>query len=256
VTPRLISLLPAPPGRALLFCLHHSGGGGATFSDWPRRLDHAVQVATVILPGRERLSGEPPATDFDAIVEQVCEEVQGLVADRPYALFGHSLGAALAFEVGCRLERHETRAPSGLIVSGRGPLHLDGSGDGDDSQDTSALSDDALVDRLRRMGGTPPEVLANRELLALVLPRLRADFRLGEGYRWDGSTRSRCPTLVLGGTSDPFVPVDRLDRWRDLTTGEVTVRVVDGGHLFVTSRKEEVCRAVGAFLDQCLPGDR
>src|SRR5439155_16351561 len=116
----------------------------------------------------------------EVAVERISSEIQSLT-DKPYALFGHSLGAALAFEVGCCLERRGLRGPMCLIVSGRGALHRDDKGR--DDQDTcasrgptSALPEAEFINVLREMGGTPPEVLNNPEIMKFLLPVIRADF--------------------------------------------------------------------------------
>lgn len=251
----LVSLTPAISHRCTLFCIHHAGGGAAGFRNWPRLLGPSIQVGTVVLPGREALAHQPPLTDFAIAVGRICTEVQSLV-DRPYALFGHSLGAALAFEATCRLEQCGVRAPSCLVVSGCGPVHLkdtctgiqSGSDDGDGM--SSTLSDSQLVHLLRRMGGTPPEVLNNHEMMQHFLPIIRADSRLQENYRWDGQSRIACSILVLGGKTDPFAKSEELGEWRAVTTGGVEVRTFEGGHFFIVSREAEVCGLIAEFLDQ------
>lgn len=241
----LVSLAPAEAGGCRLFCIPHAGGGAAVFRNWPRLLGPSVQVGTVLLPGREALRGRRPLVDFAMTVERICSGLQPLTG-RPYALFGHSLGAAFAFEVSYRLERRGWRPPSCLIVSGRGALHLPD----DDVRTFSMLPDDEFIALLRDMGGTPSEILDNPEMRQFLLPLIRADFRLAESYRWGGLSRVSCPILALGGETDPSVKAEDLAGWGALTTGGVTVRTFDGGHFFFTSREAEVCGAIAAFIAQ------
>jgi medium-chain acyl-[acyl-carrier-protein] hydrolase len=143
-----------------------------------------------------------------------------------------------------------------LIVSGRRALHLQDNVTDKHSAScaveraSSTLPDAEFIDLLRRIGGTPREILNNPEMMRLFLPLIRADFRLGENYRWDDQSRSSCSILVLGGKTDPSARPEELSLWCDLTTGDVTVRTFDGGHFFITSREVEACSAIAAFLDQ------
>ena len=247
-----VSLAPAPTSRGTLFCFHHAGGGATSFRNWPSLLGPAIQVGTVILPGRQTLFRQPPIDDFTLVVTRIWREIQAL-ANRPYALFGHSLGAALAFEVACRLEQHGSRPPACLIVAGRGPFdpHEQQPG-GSGEPASSSLPDAEFVDLLRRIGGTPPEILDNHEMTQLLLPVIRADFRLSESYRWDGRSRSACPILVLGGNDDTFAPPQELALWGDLTTGGTTLRLFEGGHFFISGIETEVCATIAAFVEQCI----
>jgi medium-chain acyl-[acyl-carrier-protein] hydrolase len=254
-----VSLAPANASRCTLFCIHHAGGGAAGFRNWPRLLGPSVQLGTVVLPGREALFDQRPLADFAMVVKRICSEIQPLT-DKPYALFGHSLGAALAFEAACHLEQRAPRAPSCLIVSGRPALHLHDtatdnySARGAGEPPASTLPDTEFIDLLRRVGGTPSEIFNNPEMMRLFLPVIRADFHLAENYHWDGQSRCACSILVLGGKTDRFARPEELVQWRDLTTGDVTVRTFDGGHFFIASREVEACGAIAAFLDQQIKG--
>jgi medium-chain acyl-[acyl-carrier-protein] hydrolase len=246
----LVSVLPSNGDLCRLFCFHHAGGGGANFRRWPRLIDPLIQVGTVVLPGRERLLGLAPFTDFVTAVEQICNELRR-ISIKPFALFGHSLGAALAFEVTYRLEQQGSCSPFCLIVSGRGALHLPDSPSnrsGGGECPNSALPDAEFISLLEEMGGTPPEILSNSEMLRFLLPVIRADFRLSEDYHWDGKSKVRCPVLVLGGNGDEYAK--ELAAWRDLTTGEVTLHIFDGGHFFTMTKEEEVCKVVANFVQQ------
>lgn len=209
-----------------------------------------MQVSTVVLPGRETARAQQPLTDFATAVERLCCELLP-ITDKPYALFGHSLGALLALEVGCRLEHRGQRPPSCLIVSGRAAPHLPG----DDAEEsnggpTSTLPDAELVAVLRSMDGTPPELLDNPEMMQFLLPLIRADFRLAESYRWESRSRISCPVLAIGGRADSSAAPDKLNEWCAMTTAGVTVHAFDGGHFFITGCEAEVCCVIGAFLDQ------
>lgn len=234
--------------------MHHAGGGAAVFRNWPRLLGSSVQVGTVVLPGREALFAQRPITDFALAVARISEQMQPLT-ETPYALFGHSLGAALAFETAARLERRGLRAPTCIIVSGRPAPHLQDHGGGQSrgaGRPFSRLPDREFRDLLRDMGGTSPEVLDNSEMMRALMPLVRADFSLAENYRWDGRSRVSCSILVLGGRADPYARAEELAEWSALTSGRVTVRTFDGGHFFLGSCEAEVCNTIGAFIDRQL----
>lgn len=255
MSPRNNDLIrPCPPSNshATLFCLHHAGGGGAGFRRWSGWMSSGIQVAPVVLPGREGLSLVPPFTAFRTAVERIAEAMEP-ATERPYALFGHSLGAVLAFEIACFLEQKGLQGPRCVVVSGRRAPHLpdehhtdpDGSSP---SVPSSQLPDAEFSELLRSMGGTPREILGNPEMLAFLLPVIRADFRLAEDYKWDGRAKCRCPLLVLGGTEDTYASLDELNAWAKHTAAETSVLRFDGGHFFISSQEAEVCRAISDFV--------
>jgi surfactin synthase thioesterase subunit len=252
----LISLLPASESTCRLFCIHHAGGSTAVFRNWPGLLGPSVQVGTIALPGREGLFGQPPLTDLEVAVQRVCTDIQRFT-DKPYALFGHSLGAVLAFEATCRLERDcPNHPPVCLIVSGRRALNLKNpsaalySASDFGERAPSTLPDAEFISLLRRFGGTAPEILNNPEMMELLLPVIRADFSLVENYKWDGQSRTRCSILVLGGTADGSASFEELTQWCTLSRRDVTVQTFDGGHFFISTCEAEACTVIAHFLDR------
>jgi surfactin synthase thioesterase subunit len=243
---RIVSLESRDAGRCALFCFHHAGGGGAVFRSWQRLFGPWIEVVPVVLPGRAGSVSRPPITDFTLAVERICAEIEPLTVG-PYALFGHSLGAALAFEVACKLERSATRAPSCIIVSGRGAPHVQNA---DAEPPSSTLPDSELVAKLSRFGGTPREIIDSPEMLKLLLPIIRADFRLAESYSWDGRSMTTRPLLVLGGMGDRFAGAAELERWRELTSGPATIRMFEGGHFFIATQAADTCAAITTFLER------
>jgi surfactin synthase thioesterase subunit len=235
-------------GRCALFCFHHAGGGGAVFRRWQKLFGAGIEVVPVVLPGREGSFGRAPIKDFTLAVERICAEIEPLTG-APYALFGHSLGAALAFEVACKLERSAPRAPSCIIVSGRGALHVH---DGAEESSSSTLPDPELVAKLSRYGGTPREIIESPEMLQLFLPIIRADFRLAESYCWDGRSKTTRPLLVLGGMADRFAGAAELERWRELTSGPATIQLFEGGHFFIETHAADTCATIATFLERSM----
>lgn len=179
-----------------------------------------------------------------AVVAAVARVIalQGAV---PYACFGHSLGALLAFEVARYKQQHGLAPARQLFVSGSAApaartglakLHL--------------LPDAELIDALRSYNGTPAELLANRELMSLVLPTVRADFSLVENYAYRPSLRLPSPLTVLAGRGDEHVEPHLLESWRKETAGECRIEWFDGDHFFLDSQRDAVLECVATVLEQ------
>jgi surfactin synthase thioesterase subunit len=209
-----------------LFCLPHAGAGPIVFREWSTLLDPRIDVVPVQYPGRPPRLSEPPETSLKRLAQRLAGPVAERAGEGPYALFGHSMGALVAYEVACLLTRLG-QPPVRLLVSGQTAPHLYR------PTRVHALSDEGLVDHIRRLQGTPEDVLANPSLLELLLPVLRADFALCESYGYEEMPPLTADVTVLGGTDDPGVAPGLLDRWGDLTGGACDVRVLPGGHFYL-----------------------
>jgi len=209
-----------------LFCIPYAGGSASPYQPWRKVLPPLIDVDPVSLPGRDARIGEPPLRAMGSAVDALVGELFPRI-DRPFVFFGHSMGALLAYEVARRAE--EAGLPLvGLLASGAPAPHLHAR-----SRDLHALPDAELVQELRRLGGTPREALENPELMALVLPTLRADFELCETYRHRAGPPLGCPVHVFGGLGDEGVPREDLEAWRALTSASFRLRMLPGGHFFL-----------------------
>ncbi|MFG2986933.1 thioesterase II family protein [Streptomyces sp. NPDC048258] len=246
---------PAPAGPApVLVLLPHAGGNASFYFPYSQALAAYAEVLTVQYPGRQDRLGEPAADTVDALVEGVRGALRPW-GDRPLVLFGHSMGAVLAFELARRLEadREAGEGPAGggpvegglrgLILSGRcSPLiHRE-----EDSH--HARGDEALLARVGALAGTDPRLLADEGFRELILPALRGDYRAVETYRYESGPALRVPVSVLTGESDPRVSPSEAMAWRDLTDGAFTFRGFPGGHFYLTDQQEAVVRAVAEDL--------
>jgi surfactin synthase thioesterase subunit len=221
-----------------LFCFSHAGGGPSFFRPWGADLRPEVNVRRVLLPGREWRLEEPPFRHIADLLDPLCAALEPRL-DQPYALFGHSMGAVVAYEVARRLSAAGTGGPGCLIVSGRGAP-----GSARAHGRLSALPDDKFVAEVARLNGIPPEVLSEPELLSVLLPALRADYELTETYRPLPGGQLNCPVVAYMGTSDPEVQYTEMLAWRDVTSSEFSVRVFRGDHFYLKGGRPDVLHAV------------
>ena len=232
-----------PPAALRLFCLPYAGGGASVFRDWPKLLPSQIAVYPVQLPGREAHVREKPFSQAGPLAQALAEHLQPYL-DVPFALFGHSMGAVVAFELARQLRRHYRLTPTYLIVAGRRAPQLP-------NRETPIyqLPDAAFLEEVqRRYNAIPDVVRANPELLALFLPGLRGDFTLLDTYACTPEEPLACPVAALGGEKDPDVTADDLQAWRTQTSGPFTWNMLPGGHFFVNTARDQVVRVVTEAL--------
>jgi medium-chain acyl-[acyl-carrier-protein] hydrolase len=243
-TDRWIVADPRPgQRRARLFLLPHAGGGANTYRLWPAMMPSDIDVRPVQLPGRERRFSEPPIAQMDTLLDALVPALRPLL-DLPFALFGHSMGACIAHALTLRLSDLRLPQPFLLIASGREAPHWPRR-----RPSLHTLAEPEFLAGLRRLNGTPPEVLENRELLDLVLPMLRADFALVGEYRPDPKPLT-CPITVLGGETDTETTPEGLAAWSACTTAPTRVAMLPGGHFFPDTARAAVVETVTAALHQ------
>jgi medium-chain acyl-[acyl-carrier-protein] hydrolase len=230
--------LAGESGIPQLFCFAHAGGGPSFFRPWRAALAPEIAVCPIALPGRESRLDERPFRHITELVEPLGAALLPQL-DRPYALFGHSMGAVAAYEVARWLTGHARAGPACLLVSGRRAP-----GTAPTRQRISELPDDQFLAAVRQLNGIPPEVLREPELLSMLLPALRADFELAETYQPLPGDRLSCPVAAYLSTSDPEVTPAGVLGWQEMTTGEFSVRVFRGDHFYLKGDRPDVLSAV------------
>lgn len=226
-----------PAARLRLVCLPHAGGSASSYRSWAALLPGAIELVAIQYPGREDRFTDPLIDDMAELTRRIFAALATL-PPRPCALFGHSMGSALAYELA-----HHTRAsgwpePVRLLVSGRrapaeavgGAVHL-----GDDQ---------ALCAELVRLGGSNAEVLADPDLRRLVLTYVRNDYRLIERYRPASRPPLSCPVSVFAGQDDPEFSIAHAAGWARLTTAGTDTESFPGGHFYLTARRDHLVAAI------------
>ncbi|MEU6992301.1 alpha/beta fold hydrolase [Streptomyces sp. NPDC046465] len=232
---------PAPDSPLRLVCLPHAGGSSTFYFPVSKALSPAVDVLAIQYPGRQDRLAEPGIESIPELADQIFAALQDFT-DRPLALFGHSMGAVLAHELALRMERSGTAAPVRLFVSGRRAPSCRR------DEDVRLRTDDGILNELKTLHGTDESMLADREVLDMIMPAIRSDYRAVESYRYDPEAVLGCPVTVLTGDADPRVTPDEARQWREHTTGETDVHVFPGGHFFLADRSTEVVDLVARRL--------
>lgn len=231
---------PAPNrhARLRLFCFPYAGGGASIFRDWPASLPADSEVCPIQPPGREGRLFETPFVHVDALVAALAPEIRPYL-DLPYLLFGHSMGALIAFKLTRLLRAQRIAQPRRLLVSGYRAPHLP-----DRHPPVYALPDSDLIAHVRNLGGAPPAVLEQAELMALLLPSLRADFQLCDTYTYSPEPPLSIPISAFGGVHDSEVSADEIEGWKEHTTRPCAVRMLPGNHFFLQTSRALLLRAV------------
>lgn len=240
---------PPRPGAAMrMFCFPFAGGGANYYRPWTRTPPPGLDIVPVQLPGREQRIGEPPFTAMAPLVGTVLEQLLPLM-DRPFALFGHSMGAAIAYALAAALPSPAAAglrllAVSGLRAPGQ-PRRMPRLHDRDDA---------GFLAGVRDLGGTPEGVFDVPELVELLMPTLRADFALVESWAHAPPDRPLAmPVAAFGGADDPETPGETLHGWASVTSARCTAEVFPGGHFFLTDRRTAVLDRVIAALEPDRP---
>jgi medium-chain acyl-[acyl-carrier-protein] hydrolase len=241
-TPWLWNVVPKAVVRLRLFCFPYAGNGAHAYRGWERELPEDVHVCPVQLPGRPGRLSEPAFTDMRPLVEATLAALAPFMSE-PFVFFGHSMGGLLAYELARALRRSGRPLPLHLFMSGTPAPHLQ-KGD----RHLHELPDEQFLDEIARLNGTPPEVLADAELRALVLPTLRADFAVMERYSWMPEPPLDVPITAYAGKDDATAPAGDLSAWREHSSSSFCMRLLPGDHFFLHSQRSTLLTRLAADL--------
>lgn len=232
--PWILRRAAATAGRLRLVCLPHAGSGAAAYLGWAASLGPAIEVLAVQLPGRESRLGEAPVSSMAILVPQLADALAETLHRgdaRPYALYGHSMGALVAFDLCCEIRRRGLRLPQQLLVSGARAPHL-----APWQPLLHTQPDEPLLQEVsRRYGGFDPEMM---DLVRLMLPTLRADLTLVETRARPSVAPLPVPLASWAGADDTFVPQTDASQWGRHTAAQFEFKVFPGGHFFPSTARE------------------
>jgi medium-chain acyl-[acyl-carrier-protein] hydrolase len=235
---------PQPNSRARLrlFCFPYAGGGAVIYRAWPELLPSEIEISAAQLPGRGNRIREAPYTALSPLVQATSESILPHL-DRPFAFFGHSMGAMIAFELARHLRASGSPQPVHLFVSGRRAPQIPRA-----PRVRFDAPEPEFLAELRDLEGTPPEVLDHPELMQLMLPLLRADFSVVHTYAYAPAPPLGCPITAIGGLQDEEANRAQLEAWREQTNAAFKVRMLQGGHFFLHHERALLLRVIAQEL--------
>ncbi|WTG93535.1 alpha/beta fold hydrolase [Kitasatospora sp. NBC_01560] len=234
---------PTADSPVRLVCFPHAGGSAGFYRPVSTRFSPDVDVIALQYPGRQDRRHEPCVEDIGTLADRITYELLAL-DERPTVFFGHSMGAVLAFETAWRLELKGTHEPTAVIASGRrGPSTTR-------TETVHRLGDDGILAEIRLLDGTQAQLLGDDEILRMALPALRGDYHAIETYGCPPDRQVRCPITVLTGDADPRTSLAEAEAWQTHTSGPFRLRVLPGGHFFLTGQQEAVNDEIARALER------
>lgn len=237
---------PQASPQLRLICFAYAGGNARMYLPWQQELGPEIEICAVQLPGRGTRRDETPFTSLSELVP-VLADILHPKDGVPYAFFGHSLGALIAFELARYFAGHGVRMPERLIVSAaNAPARRN------KPRGLHTMDDDALIAELKAFNGTPPAVMKYRELLLMALPMIRADFAMSETYRYQAGPLLDVPLTVFAGREDPLTSPAQIEAWAQETSAPCDVHWFGGDHFFINDEADAVLSLLRSLV-QVLP---
>lgn len=232
-----------PQPKVRLVCFPWCGGGASVYRRFASGLPEHIELLAVQLPGREDRFGEDRLLRMEQIIEHVIDEVIS-VFDRPLVLFGHSMGALVAYELALALKARTGREPDLLVLSGHGapckPAPV--------LNCWHSAGEEEFIANIRNLGGTPPEILEDRQMMRALLPVLRSDYEVLETYKHQPTTSLSCDLVVCAGNEDREVSPETMGWWQQYTTGSSSVQWFEGNHFYLHSQPRILTQSLQEWI--------
>ncbi|MDE1478770.1 hypothetical protein KKJ01_11155 [Xenorhabdus bovienii] len=226
-----------------IFCFPYAGGSSATFVPFAKKIKSNAEFLVIQPPGKGSRIREKPHNDMSHLVEDIYANIKSLL-DKPYLFFGHSLGSRVAFELIRKINAASLPLPIEFIASGSKGPQVPAI-----REPLSGLPDKDFINGLQTFGRVDKQVIDNAELLSLILPAVKADFKISEEYHYIGTESFSCPLTVFGGKNDAIVTEQELYSWLDLFEQEKKVIIFEGAHFFIDDNNEPVIDAVQNIIN-------
>ncbi|MFS1513881.1 thioesterase II family protein [Chengkuizengella sp. SCS-71B] len=224
-----------------LFCLPYAGGSSAIYSKWKRHFNQSIEIVPIELAGRGTRIGESFYESLNEAVEDVYKLISGQIDSTPYALFGHSMGSKIAYELYYKIKNLDHNEPEMIFFSGSPAPHSKKT----DKEQVHLLPNDEFKRKVLELGGTADEIFDNRQLAELFVPIIRGDYKIVETYEYkQKQIKINCKTVVLYGLQDKYI--DIIKEWDELTEQPSTYHFINGGHFFIQDHMEKTIKAVGS----------
>lgn len=225
--------------KVRIFCIPYAGGSASIYNKWKKYVGSDFELIPIELSGRGSRFNERLYTTINDIVNDIYNNIKSLIDDGMYMIFGHSMGALITYELICKIIEEGDNQPIHAFFSGKVAPHIKG-----DNNNYHKQSDDKLIEEVFSLGGTPQELLAQRDLLEMFLPIIRADYQAVETYEYNGEKqRFDFPITVFNGVNDKLTK-NNIEEWSIYTTKEFKIYNFNGGHFFINDNIKEICKII------------
>jgi medium-chain acyl-[acyl-carrier-protein] hydrolase len=229
-----------------LFCFPYAGGGAAAYNKWRHFLDRHIELRAIELAGRGKRIYEPQYQSIEEMVDDVYNIISSELEHGPYAFFGHSMGGIIAYELAYKVRENQLPEPLHIFFSGRGAPHIHN----EDDETYYHLPDEEFKEKILELGGTPKEFFEHPELLEVLLPMIRSDFRIAETYEHSGKVKPLNHDITVFIGKDEEVNAEQMHGWREHTQNVCSIRYFEGDHFFINEETKSVVNIVNHTLIQ------
>ena len=237
-----VTFKPKKDALIRLFCFHYGGGSASIFRQWSKDVIQEVELVAIQLPGREERYNEPLLNNISQVIDNLLLHFNKYT-DKPFILFGHSIGALIAFEFARTLRQRKMLQPKHLIVSGtkapQVPLK---------KQHIHKLPKKQFIEELKKYNGIPDYIIEDEELISIFIPIIKADFSISETYNYSNKKPLSCPITALGGSNDNTFDADDLIKWQEQTSNAFIHQFLPGDHFFINTSYTEIINIINQSL--------